>query len=492
MKVLDILNSPWAILPDKLREIQTIYDTHLRGEKIDIKGIEAALGEPLNNVHHEISVIDGVAIVPIHGVIGKRLNLFSKISGGVSTELLKRDIQIVLDDESVDSILLDIDSPGGSVDGTQEIAQFIFEAREIKPIIALANGMMASAAYWIGAAAHEIHISSDTTMVGSIGVVAQHTDISESDKMAGLKTTEIVAGHFKRVSSQLAPLTQEGRDDIQAKVDFIYSVFVADVATFRGASEEKVLADMADGQVFIGKQAIGAGLVDGVATLDQLLVDMSGGLDMVATSDFAVKQIGSTIQSIESTSINSSTEKNSMNTFKIADINRDFLAEHCPDLVASIGVSAVDAAKGDLVADGHELGLTEGTEAGMAAGIKQETQRIKDVEASLIPGHEALIASLKFDGKTTGPEAAVKVIQAEQSDAGKVLKDIEDDAPKPAASVSVDAGAPEADAISQLPEDEQVKANWDSKPAIRTEYGTFERYAAFVKNSGNIRVKTDK
>ena len=279
MKLLDVMNSPWAILPDKLREIQAIYETHLRGDKIDLKGIEAALGEPLSNVHHEINVIDGVAVVPIHGVIGKRLNMFSKISGGISTELLKRDLQVVLDDESVDSILLDIDSPGGSVDGTQELAQFIFDARSKKPIIALANSTMASAAYWIGAAAHEVHISDNTTQVGSIGVVATHVDKSKRDENEGLKTTEIVAGHFKRVASGLAPLTEEGKDDIQAKVDYVYSVFVADVARFRDVEVDQVLSDMADGQTFIGKQAIEAGLVDGVSTMDQLIADMSGGLD---------------------------------------------------------------------------------------------------------------------------------------------------------------------------------------------------------------------
>ena len=185
MKLLDIMNSPWAILPDKLREIQGIYETHLRGDKIDLKGIEAALGEPLNNVHHDIEVIDGVAVVPIHGVIGKRLNMFSKISGGVSTELLKRDLQIVMDDESVDSILLDIDSPGGSVDGTQELAQFIFDARPKKPIIALANSTIVSAAYWIGAAAHDIFISVNTTQVGPLGVVGTHFDTSIRDEVQG-------------------------------------------------------------------------------------------------------------------------------------------------------------------------------------------------------------------------------------------------------------------------------------------------------------------
>jgi signal peptide peptidase SppA len=483
MRILDVLNSPWAILPDKLREIQTIYETHLRGDKIDLKGIEAMLGEPLNNVHMDIEVQNGVAIIPIHGVIGKRLNLFSKISGGVSSELLKRDIQIVLDDESVDSILLDIDSPGGSVDGTQELAQFIFEARSIKPIIALANSTMASAAYWIGSAAHEVHISGDTTWVGSIGVVASHVDESKREEREGVKTTEIVAGHFKRVSSGLAPLTEEGHADIQSKVDYIYSVFVADVANFRDESVETVLANMADGKTFIGNQAVEAGLVDGVFTFDQLVADMSGGLDMVVNGNFAVNAIDSKIQSINSSSL-----ENSMNTFQIKDITAAFLAEHCAPLVASIGTSAVDSARADLIAEGTTSGMVEGE----IAGIAQETQRIKDVEASLIPGHEALIQSLKFDGKTTGPEAAVKVIQAEKSGAGKVLADIESDSPQPASPVAIDAGADDSADDSNLTIDERAKNKWDASAETREEYGTYGRLVAFMKNSPNIRVKTDR
>ena len=491
MRLLDIMNSPWAILPDKLREIQTIYETHLRGDKIDLKGIESLLGEPLNNVHHEISVVDGVAIVPIHGVIGKRLNMFSKISGGISTELLKRDLQVVLDDESVDSILLDIDSPGGSVDGTQELAQIIFDARSVKPIIALANSTMASAAYWIGSAAHEVHISDDTTQVGSIGVVANHVDESKWEERQGFKTTEIVAGHFKRIASSLAPLTQEGKDDIQAKVDYIYSVFVTDVARFRDVSVETVLADMADGQTFIGSQAVDAGLVDGVFTMDKLIADMAGGLDLVIGRNFAVNGIDSKIQSIISNDGNSSTEK-SMNTFQIKDINLAFLKENCSDLVASIEDGAVDSAREGLLAEGKELGLIEGESAGMTAGIAQETQRIKDVESSLIPGHEALIQTLKFDGKTTGPEAAVKVIQAEKTGAGKVLGDLESDSPKPASTVSVDAAADDVVDDSNLTVEERAKKNWDANANLHAEYGTYERYESFQKHAPDIRVKTDR
>ena len=486
MKLLDVINSPWAILPDRLREIQSIYETHLRGEKIDIKSIEAKLGEPLNNTHEEIEVRDGVAVIPIHGVIGKRLNLFSKISGGVSTELLKRDIEIALSDDSIESILLDIDSPGGAVDGTQELANFIFNSRGTKPIIALANGTMASAAYWIGAAAHEVYMSSETTVVGSIGVVATHTDVSKAEEKSGIKTTEIVAGHFKRVTSELAPLTEAGREDLQSKVDFIYSIFVSDVAKFKGVSVETVLEHMADGRVFIGSQSIEAGLVDGVSTIDDLITDMSGGLDIIHGGDFVAGQSGSMIEN-EIIAIEQSLEENEMNTFKISDITVAFLSEHCPDVVALIADNGVAQARDAVLAEGREIGHAEG----LIAGVEQETQRVKDVEATLIPGHEALVNKLKFDGKTTGPEAAVQVINAEKAGAGQVLADIKNDSPKVVGNVEVDAGAGEGDdnLDAKTPEE-----RWEASEKVRAEYGTIEAYKAYLNQEakGNIALMSNK
>ena len=134
---------------------------------------------------------------------------------------------------------------------------------------------MASAAYWIGAAADAVVISSDVVQVGSIGVVATHTDVSKSEEMQGIKTTEIVAGKYKRIASQYAPLTQEGRQTIQDHLDYIYSAFVEDVAKFRGVSVDNVLSNMADGRVFIGKQSIDVGLMDGVSTIEKLIEDLN-------------------------------------------------------------------------------------------------------------------------------------------------------------------------------------------------------------------------
>src|SRR4030067_2682761 len=98
MKMLDILNSPWAIIPEKLQEIKNIYVTHVRGEKIDIKGLEAKLGRPLQNEPQGYDLINGNAIIPIQGVIAKKMNLMTQISAGASTELIARDIKTALND----------------------------------------------------------------------------------------------------------------------------------------------------------------------------------------------------------------------------------------------------------------------------------------------------------------------------------------------------------------------------------------------------------
>jgi signal peptide peptidase SppA len=272
MRVLDILNSPWAILPDRLDEIIEIYGTHLRGEKIDIAAVEVRMGKKLDNEREQYAVENGTAVIPVHGVIAKRANLFMEISGGTSTQLLAKDFQAALDDPDVHSIVLAIDSPGGTVDGTQEIADMVRDSRGKKPIVAHADGMMASAAYWIGSGADRIYIAGDTTAVGSIGVVARHVDYSEADKARGVKVTEITAGKYKRIASEHEPLSQDGRAYLQSHVDHLYSAFFDSAAKNRGwaATPESALAK-ADGKIFLGKQAVNAGLVDGVSTLPALV-----------------------------------------------------------------------------------------------------------------------------------------------------------------------------------------------------------------------------
>jgi capsid assembly protease len=276
MRLIDVVTSPWAISPDKLLEIREIYQTHLRGEKIDIKAVEARIGRPLNNEQRPYQVVNGVGLVEINGAIVKKANLFTEVSGGASTQLIGNMLDQAANDPEVNSIILMVDSPGGTVDGTQQLANKVRAIRDSgKTINAWIDGCGCSAGYWIPSGANKIFIADSTTTVGSIGVVQTHIDTSAADAMDGIKRTDITAGKYKRIASSNAPLSEEGQAEIQSQLDQIYSVFVEDVAANRGVSVETVLNDMADGRVFIGQKAIDAGLVDGVSTLEQLIAEMS-------------------------------------------------------------------------------------------------------------------------------------------------------------------------------------------------------------------------
>lgn len=406
MKVLDVLTSPWAIVPEKLLEIQNIYATHLRGDKIDLKAVEARIGADLKHKRIPYENRGGVGIVTIEGVLARHMNLMMQISGGTSTDLALRDFEQALGDQRAESILILMDSPGGTVDGTQDLAEAIYGARGQKPMVTLATGMMTSAAYWIGAAADRLLISSDNTIVGSIGVVATHVDVSRHEEMLGLKTTEITAGKYKRIASQFGPLSQEGRASMQEMVDQIYTAFVHDVAAYRGRTVDAVLSEMADGRLFLGHAALAVGLVDGFATEQDTVRRLQrgelAGIGKRAAGSAGRKQEGATMDKQEIVknltaedlkTLNPALAEELFNQGRVAG-----LAEGLPN----------DNAKAH--ADGYAKGLDEGKRQGAEA----ERARIKDVEAQSLPGHASLIEQLKYDGKTTGPEAAVKILQVEK------------------------------------------------------------------------------
>lgn len=415
MKLLDVLTAPWAIEPAKLLEIQAIYATHLRGEKIDIEAVEKRLGRPLANEPKAYAIQDGVAIVPMEGVLSKRMNLMSEISGGTSMQLLGRDLQAAMADSAVHSIILAIDSPGGTVDGTQNLADIV--AASSKPIVAHASGTMASAAYWVGSAANAIFIADSTTNVGSIGVVAAHKDISKAEAAQGVKTTEIAAGQYKRIASSYAPLTKEGRQSIQDQVDYTYAVFVDAVAKQRGVSTDTVLNNMADGRIFIGQQAIDAGLVDGVSTLDALVKQLNASRTSgIPVGRFAGHQIGKARAGVAQPATNPT----NLPTGAEMPITREQLAAEAPQVLAAI----------------------------QAEGASAERARIAAIEAQAIPGHEKLIAALKFDGTSTAGDAAMAVLAAEKQSRTTAAAALASDAPQPlpaASAPTVPAAPTEAD-----------------------------------------------
>ncbi|MDO8778096.1 MAG: S49 family peptidase [Burkholderiaceae bacterium] len=480
MKLLDLLTAPWAIAPDKLREIQAIYSTHLRGEKIDIDAIEARLGRPLANEQQDYEMRQGgVAVLTLDGVMAPKANLMMRISGGVSTQMANTQIESAIADPRVTALVLAIDSPGGSVFGTPELGATIRELSATKPIVTVSEAMLASAAYWVGSAANAVYISGPSVMVGSIGIVASH---SYDPKAAGT-VTEITAGKYKRIDSSTGPLSAEGLAYLQGRVDHLYSVFVDTVAGYRGVTPDAVLANMADGRVFIGSQAIDRGLVDGYATVDAMVEQLAtnpakftrrhkavfalGGLPSPAAASAGVQTPAHPTEPVLLNPPQISTQRTTI-------MDRATLEQQHPALFAQLQSEFA------------------------ALGATSERTRIQAVESALIPGHEALIASLKFDGRTTGGDAALAVNQAERSirtaqgaaansDAPQPVKTT----PAPTVEASLDAKASaEQQRVAALPIDDRCKAEWEASATLRAEFGSLGDYTALVKaeQAGRVRV----
>jgi signal peptide peptidase SppA len=170
----------------------------------------------------------------------------------------------------VSAVVIDVDSPGGMTDLLPELAADMRDARGTKPVLAVADTMMASAAYWIGAQADEVAVT-PSGLAGSIGVFATHQDLSEAHASAGVKTTLVSAGKYKTEGNPFEPLGDEARAHLQELVDDAYRQFTADVAKGRRVTVDTVRGGFGEGRVLPAGAAVKAGLADRVATLEQTI-----------------------------------------------------------------------------------------------------------------------------------------------------------------------------------------------------------------------------
>jgi signal peptide peptidase SppA len=173
-------------------------------------------------------------------------------------------------DKSVEAIVLDVDSPGGSVYGVEELAMKIHAASKQKKIVAVANSMAASAAYWLAAQASELVVTPGGE-VGSIGVYMMHRDVSRALDTRGEKVTLVSAGERKTAGHPYGPLEGVALDELQAGVNDYYDKFVRAVARGRNATLTAVREGFGKGGMVRAEGAVKAGMADRVATLDDVL-----------------------------------------------------------------------------------------------------------------------------------------------------------------------------------------------------------------------------
>lgn len=237
-----------------------------------LKQPEAARGAPRAEGGSPREDSDGVAVISIQGALTKNRSWFTDATGGYATTDIKQAVEAAADDDSIKSILLKIDSPGGTVDGTASLADAVAAAKAKKPVVAQVSGMAASAAYWIASQADKV-FAHRSDMIGSIGTRMMLYDFHRLYEAAGVEAVPIDTGKFKSAGAQGTEITQEQRDNFQHLVDSLNAEFLSSVSAGRSMPMDQLKA-VADGSVFVAKEAKKSGLIDGVQEYSKTLADM--------------------------------------------------------------------------------------------------------------------------------------------------------------------------------------------------------------------------
>jgi len=251
----------WAILPASIEAAQATLGANM---------IEGAEAEPQDEMdEYTFSEAGGVAIIPVHGVIGHKVGAVAKMLGAVDALDVMAAIELAADDDEVDTIILDIDSPGGTVAGVPELAETVeaVQASGTKKIYAYTDSQMASAAYWLAAGANGI-FAAPSADVGSIGVYLPVVDTSAALKEQGVSVEIFKSGKYKAAGFPGVALDEEVRKHLQAEVMETFNEFAGYVRFFR----PELSYDSLQGQTFTGRRAAEIGMIDGEAkNLDSLL-----------------------------------------------------------------------------------------------------------------------------------------------------------------------------------------------------------------------------
>jgi signal peptide peptidase SppA len=268
-----------------------------------------ANGRPLPFVRTE----DGISIISVVGELVNRGAWIGASSGLVSYEGITHQLRAAAQDAGTRAILIDAESPGGEAIGAFELASFVRQCRAAKPVYAIVNGMATSAGYALASGATRI-ITTESGISGHIGVIMVHMDYSRMLEDAGLKPTiltEPVGGH-KADSNPYEPLSDDAREIAQQRMSVFYENFLSTVSAGRGKKLTASMARATQARVYVGKEAVSAGLADDVMSFD----------DAIASIRYDLKR--TVVQPKNGRGTGMSTEQNNI------------------DLAGSIGLAAVE------------------------------------------------------------------------------------------------------------------------------------------------------
>jgi len=255
-----------AVMPDKLGDIINLRNTAV------IDGVD--VDDAINRRATKFKNVSGkVVTVPLYGFISHKATIWSALGFETSSETFGMWIDSLVNNGDVGAIVIDVDSPGGTALGLSGVSDKIYSLRGKKPIIAVVNDLMASAAYFIGSAADEI-VADPDALTGSIGTISVHMDYSEFFNNMGIKPTIIHSSKFKGEGSPYEPLSAEAKEDMQRMIDDFGSAFESAVARNRNTSISNVRENFGQGRVLRATQAKNVGMIDRIATFENVIKDL--------------------------------------------------------------------------------------------------------------------------------------------------------------------------------------------------------------------------
>lgn len=270
-KILSILkDEPLFCSAEYRNTLLELFQQHAELNKLDFKAARTGMVKSGSELDVEqMEIRGGVAIIPIGGPIGQGFGEFEKGAGCVDVDDVRDEMQEALENEEVENVILNFDTPGGMVTGTPELGQDILDYD--KPIYAFTRGKMCSAGYWLAASCQGI-FATPSADIGCIGVCATFLDTSKMADMAGVKVKVFGSGIYKGMGSPGTSMTPQQEVYLQQQAMALADIFYAHVRGQRGMIED---ADM-QGQVFKGQEALDKGLIDDIMpSLDKLVSFLS-------------------------------------------------------------------------------------------------------------------------------------------------------------------------------------------------------------------------
>lgn len=264
---------PWLITPSGLDKVRALAgrDGDALAAIVAREGgadlVAAKAGKKAEG-SKTMTVRDGVATIPVHGVISRYSTMLQDFCGGTSTEAVARDLGAAMSDPAVKAVLLDVDTPGGAASGVLELAGMIRSAAERKPCAAVSSGQCCSAGYWIASAAGEVAVS-PAAVVGSIGAVCQ-VDTKEKKDVETYRSKQSPMKHVSATSDEF-------RESTQSLLDGLAGEFISAVAEYRGTTPAKVQANYGKGGTMLGRDAVKAGMADRIGSYETTHARLAAG-----------------------------------------------------------------------------------------------------------------------------------------------------------------------------------------------------------------------